>query len=153
PKARGVVAALRGRAIPPRAVPMLADTRGPPRTPTTAGKGFAVLDYGVERILRQVEATDYLGQRSGATRTFTAHVAAYPYQDWPAVSREYRTSLGLDWHPLTTQIESQDWQAGLYQRVGHVNRILHTLCTDVWTCISVGYFSPIPQAGATGSST
>jgi adenylosuccinate lyase len=34
-----------------------------------------------------------------------------------------------------------------------VNRILHNLCTDLWTYISMGYISQIPQAGATGSST
>ena len=30
------------------------------------------------------------------------------------------------------------------------NRVLHNLCTDVWTYISMGYFRQIPQAGATG---
>jgi adenylosuccinate lyase len=63
------------------------------------------------------------------------------------------TSLGLDWNPLTTQIESHDWQAELYSRISHANRIVHNLCTDIWTYISMGYFTQIPQAGATGSST
>jgi adenylosuccinate lyase len=153
PKAHAVVAALRERAIAHRDEPMLAHTHGQPATPTTVGKEFAVVVYRLERILKQVEATQYLGKFSGATGTFSAHVAADPEQDWPAISREFVTSLGLDWNPLTTQIESHDWQAELYQRIGHVNRILHNLCTDVWTYISIGYFTQIPQAGATGSST
>jgi adenylosuccinate lyase len=37
--------------------------------------------------------------------------------------------------------------------VRHANRILHNLATDVWTYISMGYFTQIPVAGATGSST
>jgi len=31
--------------------------------------------------------------------------------------------------------------------------VLHNLATDIWTYISLGYFTQIPQAGATGSST
>ncbi|MHA6669698.1 adenylosuccinate lyase [Homoserinimonas sp. A447] len=153
PKVRGVVAALRERATAHRDEPMLAHTHGQPATPTTVGKEFAVVVYRLERIIKQVEATEYLGKFSGATGTFSAHVAADPSQDWPVISKEFVTSLGLVWNPLTTQIESHDWQAELYQRVGHVNRILHNLCTDVWTYISIGYFTQIPQAGATGSST
>ena len=70
-----------------------------------------------------------------------------------AISREFVTSLGLRWNPLTTQIESHDWQAELFSRISHANRILHNLATDCWTYISLGYLTQIPQAGATGSST
>jgi adenylosuccinate lyase len=56
------------------------------------------------------------------------------------MSHEFVTSLGLTWNPLTTQIESHDWQAELYSRISHANRVLHNLCTDVWTYISMGYF-------------
>ena len=153
PKFRGVLAALRDRAIELRDAPMLAHTHGQPATPTTMGKEFAVFVYRLERILAQVEATEYLGKFSGATGTFAAHLAADPSQDWPAISHEFVTSLGLTWNPLTTQIESHDWQVELYQRISHANRILHNLCTDIWTYISMGYFRQIPQEGATGSST
>ena len=102
---------------------------------------------------RQVEATEYLGKFSGATGTFSAHVVAAPDVAWPDVSREFVESLGLTWNPLTTQIESHDWQAELYARISHANRVLHNLATDIWTYISLGYFRQIPQAGATGSST
>ncbi|MEX1080097.1 MAG: adenylosuccinate lyase [Homoserinimonas sp.] len=153
PKVRDVVAALRQRALAHRDEPMLAHTHGQPATPTTVGKEFAVVVHRLERILKQVDATEYLGKFSGATGTFSAHVAADPDQDWPAISEEFVTSLGLVWNPLTTQIEPHDWQSELYQRVGHLNRILHNLCTDVWAYISIGYFTQIPQAGATGSST
>jgi adenylosuccinate lyase len=59
----------------------------------------------------------------------------------------------LTWNPLTTQIESHDWQAELYGRISHANRVVHNLATDMWTYISLGFFRQIPQAGATGSST
>jgi adenylosuccinate lyase len=132
---------------------MLAHTHGQPATPTTVGKEFAVFVHRLERIAAQVASTEYLGKFSGATGTFAAHVAADPALDWPAISKEFVLSLGLDWNPLTTQIEPHDWQAELYSRISHAGRVLHNLCTDIWSYISMGYFSQIPQAGATGSST
>jgi adenylosuccinate lyase len=153
PRLTSVIDALRQRAIAHRADAMLAHTHGQPATPTTVGKEFAVFVARLERIAAQVASTEYLGKFSGATGTFAAHVAADPAQDWQAISREFVTSLGLDWNPLTTQIEPHDWQAELYSRVSHANRVLHNLCTDIWTYISMGYFTQIPQAGATGSST
>ena len=153
PKFRAVIELLRERAVAHRDDAMLAHTHGQPATPTTVGKEFAVFVHRLERLAAQVESTEFLGKFSGATGTFAAHVAADPTQDWPAISREFVTSLGLDWNPLTTQIESHDWQAELYSRISHANRVLHNLCTDIWTYISMGYFTQIPQAGATGSST
>ncbi|MDY7542193.1 MULTISPECIES: adenylosuccinate lyase [unclassified Cryobacterium] len=153
PKLRATIGLLRLRALDYRSDAMLARTHGQPATPTTVGKEIAVFVYRLERLASQVEANEYLGKFSGATGTFAAHVAADPAIDWPAVSRAFVEGLGLTWNPLTTQIESHDWQAELYSKVSHVNRVLHNLATDVWTYISLGYFRQIPQAGATGSST
>jgi adenylosuccinate lyase len=153
PRISAVIDALYSRAVDHRADAMLAHTHGQPATPTTVGKEFAVFVSRLRRILGQIEAVEYLGKFSGATGTFAAHVAADPSQDWPGISREFVLSLGLDWNPLTTQIEPHDWQAELYQRISHANRVLHNLCTDIWTYISMGYFTQIPQAGTTGSST
>ena len=153
PRAREVVAALRERALALRETPMLAHTHGQPATPTTVGKELAVTVYRLERLLASVDEVEYLGKFSGATGTFSAHLAADPEHDWIAASRDFVTGLGLTWNPLTTQIESHDWQAQLYQRIAHTGRVLHNLCTDVWTYISMGYFRQIPQPGATGSST
>jgi adenylosuccinate lyase len=153
PRLRGIIETLRALAIEHRDTAMLAHTHGQPATPTTVGKEFAVFVGRLERIYAQVDGTEYLGKFSGATGTFAAHVAADASQDWPQISRDFVTHLGLDWNPLTTQIEPHDWQAELYQRLSHANRVLHNLCTDIWTYISMGYFTQIPQAGATGSST
>ncbi len=153
PKLRVIISALVERAVATRDDVMLSHTHGQPATPTTVGKEFAVFVHRLQRIAAQVEATEYLGKFSGASGTFSAHVAADATLDWLAISREFVTSLGLSWNPLTTQIESHDWQAELYSRMSHANRVLHNLCTDIWTYISMGYFRQIPQAGATGSST
>ena len=153
PRLRDVVAALRTFALDERSTPMLAHTHGQPATPTTVGKEFAVFVARLERGIARLDRVEVLGKFSGATGTFAAHLAADADADWPAISREFVTSLGLSWNPLTTQIEPHDWQAELFSAISHLNRILHNLCTDLWAYISMGYISQIPQAGATGSST
>jgi adenylosuccinate lyase len=153
PKLTGVIEALAALAREHRDAPMLSRTHGQPATPTTMGKELAVFAHRLRRIELQIQATEYLGKFSGATGTFSAHVVAVPDATWPEISREFVESLGLTWNPLTTQIESHDWQAELYGRISHANRVLHNLATDIWTYISIGYFRQIPAAGATGSST
>lgn len=153
PRARSLVDTLRTLAVELRDQPMLAHTHGQPATPTTMGKELAVTVHRLELLLASVDEVEYRGKFSGATGTFSAHLAADPDHDWISASRDFVTGLGLTWNPLTTQIESHDWQAQLYQRISHVGRVLHNLCTDMWSYISMGYFRQIPQAGATGSST
>ncbi|MEN9872192.1 MAG: adenylosuccinate lyase [Actinomycetota bacterium] len=153
PRAIKLVSKLEGIAQDLSAVPMLSRTHGQPATPTTMGKEIAVFVYRAARQINRISAQQYLGKFSGATGTFAAHVAAAPNVDWPSESKAFVEHLGLSWNPLTTQIESHDWQAELYSAVSHFNRILHNLATDIWTYISLNYFKQIPVAGATGSST
>jgi len=153
PAARGLVADLVAMAREHAEVPMLARTHGQPATPTTLGKELAVLAHRLRRQLRRIEGAEYLGKINGATGTYGAHVAAVPGTDWVAVSREFVEHLGLTWNPLTTQIESHDWQAELYADVARFNRVLHNLATDVWTYISLGYFAQVRGQGTVGSST
>nr|WP_299036407.1 adenylosuccinate lyase [uncultured Pseudokineococcus sp.] len=135
-------------------VPMLARTHGQPATPTTLGKELAVLASRLRRQLRRVEGAEFLGKINGATGTYGAHVAALPDVDWPRVGQDFVEHLGLTWNPLTTQIESHDWQAELYADLARFNRVLHNLCTDVWSYISTGYFrQQLGAHGSTGSST
>jgi adenylosuccinate lyase len=117
------------------------------------GKEIAVFVHRLQRQIARIEKTSYLGKFSGATGTYSAHMVAVPNFDWQALSKKFVESLGLEFNPLTTQIESHDWQAELYQAVAHFNRILHNLATDIWSYISIGYFTQIPVKGATGSST
>ncbi len=133
--------------------PMLSRTHGQAATPTTLGKEFAVLAHRLGRQVRRVEGQEFLGKINGATGTYGAHVAAVPGTDWIEVSRTFVEHLGLTWNPLTTQIESHDWQAELYADVARFNRVLHNLSTDVWTYISLGYFAQVRGQGTVGSST
>jgi adenylosuccinate lyase len=153
PAATALVDDVTGLARDLRDQPMLAHTHGQPATPTTLGKELAVLAHRLRRQLRRIAGAEYLGKINGATGTFGAHVAAVPGTDWPEVSRTFVEHLGLTWNPLTTQIESHDWQAELYSDLARFNRVLHNLCTDSWTYISLGYFVQVRGQGTVGSST
>lgn len=135
-------------------VPMLSRTHGQTATPTTAGKELAVTTWRLARQLRRIRRAEYLGKFNGATGTYGAHMAAVPGADWPRIAREFVTGLGLTFNPLTTQIESHDWQAELFADIARFNRIVHNLATDMWTYISLGYFRQnLAAQGSTGSST
>ncbi|MGV8966209.1 MAG: adenylosuccinate lyase [Cellulomonas sp.] len=153
PAARTLVTQIADLAREHRGAAMLARTHGQPATPTTLGKELAVLAHRLDRQLRRIEGAEYLGKLNGATGTYGAHLAAVPGADWQEVSRTFVEHLGLTWNPLTTQIESHDWQAELYGDVARFNRVLHNLATDLWTYISMGVFIQVPVPGATGSST
>ena len=154
PRAHALVDRLAATAHDLRDQPLLARTHGQAATPTTLGKELAVLAHRLRRQLRRIEGAEYLGKLNGATGTYGAHLAAVPGADWQEVSRTFVEGLGLTWNPLTTQIESHDWQAELYADVARFNRVLHNLATDVWTYISLGYFAQqLGAHGSTGSST
>ncbi|HJA04101.1 MAG: adenylosuccinate lyase [Candidatus Microbacterium stercoravium] len=154
PAFRGVIDKLRRMALDLADAPMLSRTHGQPATPTTMGKEIGVFVWRLERVLQRIEQTEYLAKFSGATGTWSAHLAAEPQVAWPNITREFvEGPLGLTFNPLTTQIESHDWQAELYDHVKHAGAILHNLAQDIWTYISLGFFTQIPVVGATGSST
>lgn len=153
PRADAFAEAVAAMADELREVPLLAHTHGQPATPTTMGKELAVLAHRLMRQLRRIQKDEYLGKINGATGTFGAHLAAVPDADWVEISRTFVEGLGLAWNPLTTQIESHDWQAEVYADIARFNRVLHNLCTDLWTYISMGYFAQVRGQGTVGSST
>ncbi|GHT83085.1 adenylosuccinate lyase [Actinomycetota bacterium] len=135
-------------------VPMLAKTHGQPATPTTLGKEIAVFIYRLRRQFDRLEQQEYLGKINGATGTFGAHFVSVETALWPRFAKWFvEERLHLTYNPLTTQIESHDWDAELFGTINHIDRILHNLATDVWMYISNDVFAQIPEEGATGSST
>lgn len=136
-------------------VPMLSHTHGQAATPTTLGHELAVFAWRMNRQLRRIENQEFLGKINGATGNFAAHSTAVPHANWPELSRGFvEDVLDLTWNPLTTQIESHDWQVELYTAITHFNRVIHNLATDCWTYISMGYFAQeLAAQGSTGSST
>lgn len=134
-------------------IPMLSRTHGQTASPTTVGKEFANVVYRLNRQIKQVETTEYLGKINGAVGNYNAHLATYPEIDWEANAETFVTSLGLSWNPYTTQIEPHDYIAELFNAVARFNTILIDFDRDVWGYISQGYFKQKTIAGEVGSST
>src|SRR5262249_48630518 len=132
PAARSFVAELAKLAETCKSVAILARTHGQPASPTTLGKELAVFVYRLNRQLSQISHAEYLGKFSGAVGNFNAHVAAFPNLDWQALSRAFVESLGLTWNPLTTQIESHDYLAEVFQALTRFSNILLSLDRDIW---------------------
>ncbi|MGJ3240356.1 MAG: adenylosuccinate lyase [Anaerolineae bacterium] len=132
---------------------MLAHTHGQPASPTTMGKELAVFVYRWQRQVTQLENQPHLGKFSGAVGAFNAHQIAYPDADWVTIGRTFVERFGLVYNPLTTQIESHDYLAEIFHMLIRFNSITLDLCRDMWTYISMGYFSQRTIEGEVGSST
>ena len=133
--------------------PMLAHTHGQPASPTTVGKELAVV---VARLKRQAAEIDRLvmpAKMNGAVGNFNAHLSAYPAVDWEALSDKVITGLGLRQNRLTTQIESHDGIAELFDAICRWNSVLLDLDRDIWMYVSMGYFKQRTVKGEVGSST
>ncbi|NOT11792.1 MAG: adenylosuccinate lyase [Methylococcaceae bacterium] len=147
------IAAISKIAVETAGQPMLSRTHGQSATPTTTGKEFA---NSAARLLRQKEqlaAIRFLGKINGAVGNYNAHYTAYPEIDWPAFSKNFVESLGLQWNPYTTQIEPHDYIAEFFHALSRFNTILLDFNRDVWGYISLGYFRQKTIAGEIGSST
>jgi adenylosuccinate lyase len=153
PAADVLVGDVRAVAIQYSNLPMLARTHGQPATPTTLGKELAVFVARWERQLRSVRQVEILGKWGGATGTLAAHLVAYPELDWLVVARDFVTSIGFTWAPLTTQIEAHDWMAELFDAMSRFATVLIDFCRDMWSYVSLGYLRQKVVEGEVGSST
>ena len=150
---RAIIDGIGALATEHAALPMLSRTHGQTASPTTLGKEMANVSVRLRRQLKAVETVKPLGKFNGAVGNFNAHLSAYPDVDWATVSREFVESLGLEWNPMTTQIEPHDYMAELFQAISRFNTILLDFDRDIWSYISLGYFKQKTIAGEIGSST
>ena len=134
-------------------IPMLARTHGQTASPTTIGKEMANVAARLRRQREQVSAIPMLGKINGAVGNYNAHIVAYPDIDWPALSSQFISDLGLEVNPYTTQIEPHDYMAELFDALSRFNTVLIDFSRDVWGYISLGYFRQKTVAGEVGSST
>ena len=134
-------------------VPMLAHTHGQPASPTTVGKELAVVAARLKRQAAEIDRLTMPAKMNGAVGNFNAHLSAYPKTDWEKLSRKVIESLGLRQNRLTTQIESHDGIAELFDAVQRWNSVLLDFDRDVWMYVSMGYFKQRTVKGEIGSST
>jgi adenylosuccinate lyase len=134
-------------------IPMLARTHGQPASPTKLGKELMVF---VERIAAQVDQLITIpasAKFGGATGNFNAHHIAFPKNDWIKFANEFVEGvLGLQRVQFSTQIEHYDNLAASFDCMKRINTILIDLCRDMWTYISMDYFTQRTKKGEVGSS-
>ena len=153
PQMRELRAKLQAMARENASLPMLARTHGQTASPTTLGKELANVVARLERAQQQFRAVEIRGKFNGAVGNFNAHAITYPDADWPAISRRFIESLGLELNPYTTQIEPHDWTAEYAHTLVRYNTILIDLCRDIWGYVSLGYFRQKVAKNEVGSST
>ena len=134
-------------------VAMLSRTHGQTASPTTLGKEMANFSYRLMRQIDQLEEVKIMGKFNGAVGNFNAHISAYPDLDWPNISKNFIESLGINYAPYSSQIETHDYIAEYFHALNRFNTILIDFCRDIWGYISVGYFTQKTIEGEVGSST
>ena len=134
-------------------VPMLAHTHGQPASPTTVGKELAVVSQRLKRQAGEIDRLVMPAKMNGAVGNFNAHLSAYPDVDWEKLSGKVIKTLGLRQNRLTTQIESHDGIAELFDAIQRWNSVLLDFDRDVWMYVSMGYFRQRTVKGEIGSST
>ena len=91
---------------------------------------------------------------NGATGNYSAILTAFPNIDWPSMAKKFvEEYLGVEFNPLTTQIESHDYTCHILDGIRHFNNVLVDFDVDMWLYISKEYFKQIPVQGEVGSST
>ena len=133
--------------------PMLAFTHGQPASPTTMGKEFLVFVERLNVQFNQLKAIPYSAKFGGATGNFNAHHVAFMQVDWIQFADNFVNNiLKLSRSQVTTQIEHYDNLAAMCDAYKRINTILLDFCRDIWTYISMNYFSIAIKEGEVGSS-
>ena len=153
PSLDGIGALLDSLKVRHAAVGMLARTHGQTATPTTVGKELANVSARLHGQRAGLGRVVIMGKMNGAVGNFNAHVVALPHIAWPAFSAAFVESLGLESNAYTTQIEPHDWIAEYCHALMRANTVLLDFARDMWSYISLGYFTQRTVEGEVGSST
>jgi len=135
------------------AVPMLSRTHGQSASPTTVGKEFANVAVRLAHALASIRAVPLRAKMNGAVGNYNAHRAAHAGLDWESLARGVVERFGFEFASHTTQIEPHDYMAELFDALARSNSIVLDLDRDLWSYISLDYFTQKVSAGEVGSST
>ncbi len=136
-----------------RDISMLARTHGQPASPTRLGKEIYVFVERLENQLKTLKEIPFGAKFGGATGNFNAHHIAFPDINWIDFANSFiNKTIGLHRYQVTTQIEHYDYFAAFCDNLKRINTILIDLDRDMWTYISMGYFSQKIKKGEIGSS-
>lgn len=133
--------------------PMLARTHGQPASPTTVGKELYVFVDRLSMQLIELSKKPVYAKFGGAVGNFNAHVVTFPEVDWQSFGNSFLEALGLTRLQYTTQIDHYDQLANTLHNVSRINTVLIDLARDIWTYISMNYFTQKVNEKEVGSST
>lgn len=133
-------------------VAMLAHTHGQPASPTSMGKEFKVYIERLEDQIGLLKSLPIKGKFGGATGNFNAHKVAFPNVDWNKFANDLLRDLGIERSYFTTQIAHYDHLAALFHNLIRINNIYLDFAKDMWSYISMNYFTQKVIANEVGSS-
>lgn len=154
PAAEELISIISEMAIDNSDTAMLAHTHGQPATPTTVGKELLMFAYRLQQSVNHIKSIKICGKFNGATGNYAAISMAFPNENWPVLAKEFvEDYIGLEFNPVTTQIESHDYMAHIFDGICHFNNVLLDFDRDMWLYISMEYFKQITVKNEVGSST
>ena len=148
-----VVAELEVLAQTNKDLAMMSRTHGQPASPTTLGKEINVFLARIKKEHTRLLQSKFYAKWGGATANYNPHLLAFPDEDWVSHSKEFLKHLDIELTVVATQIEPHDYMAELFQNIQRINTIILDLNRDIWTYISLDYFSLKMSKNEVGSST
>ena len=132
---------------------MMSRTHGQPASPTTLGKEINVFLTRIKKEYASLSKSKFYAKWGGATANYNPHLLAFPDEDWVSHSKVFLKHLDVELTVVATQIEPHDYMAELFQNIQRFNTIILDLNRDIWTYISLDYFSLKMSKDEVGSST
>lgn len=133
-------------------IPMLARTHGQAASPSSLGKEILVFWERLGNQLSKLKQYKFSAKFGGATGNFNAHRISFENVDWESWADQFIFKLGLSRQHFTTQIAHYDEIAEYFQIIVRINTIFIDLCRDIWSYISIEYFTQVSISTEVGSS-
>ena len=139
--------------------PIMARTHGQPASPSTFGKEFKLFSYRINREIVKLKKLKLTAKLNGATGNYNAHLAAFPNLDCFDFTEKFIASLNqfqtqkIEANLITSQIESHDTIAELFNIIERVNNIIIGFNQDIWRYISDSWLTQKVNEKEVGSST
>ena len=150
---------IKGLACDYAELPIMARTHGQPASPTSFGKEFKLFEHRLSKEIDKIENLKLLAKINGATGNYNAHLVAFPEVDWLEFSENFiqhlnqQQSKPMQVNLVTSQIESHDSIAELFQIMQRINNVLIGFNQDLWRYISDNWLSQKANDKEVGSST
>ncbi len=132
--------------------PMLSHTHGQPSSPTTLGKEALVFGLRMREAEKRLDKFVFPGKMNSAVGNFNAQRVAVPGKNWPALSKEFVSSLGLRHVAVSTQIIPHEEISFALRQIVSINNVLVDLDRDFWMYVGMNYLTQKVKKGEVGSS-